>query len=61
MEDILKLQYFSLCSRVNKELGNNVGISDKDLSEFIVQMAKTSTTVEIFLQNLEQNGADFSF
>jgi hypothetical protein len=34
---------------VNRALGNNVGVKDKDLSEFIVEIAKTTKTEELFL------------
>ena len=50
-----------MCSKVIKELHTNIGLKDKDLAEFIIELAKTSKSEENFLKLLEENGADFSF
>lgn len=36
MNDILKLQYMSLCSKIMQELEIHVGIKDRTLAEFII-------------------------
>ena len=36
MNEILKLQYMSLCSKVVSELEQQIGVKDKTLAEFII-------------------------
>ena len=41
------------------ELESNIGIRDIDLAEFIIFLAKQSSTFEEFSRNLHEKGADF--
>lgn len=38
--DIQRLQYISLCQKVGQELENHIGIKDKALVDFIINLAK---------------------
>ncbi len=58
MEDFVKLQYFSIFSKVVKELERNIGLGSKDLAEFIVELAKDADSEEQYLKSLEENGAE---
>uniref|UniRef100_A0A5S6PYS7 RNA helicase n=1 Tax=Trichuris muris TaxID=70415 RepID=A0A5S6PYS7_TRIMR len=59
MEEIEQLQYISLVSKVCTDLENHLGINDKDLAEFIIDLAKRNPTLEGFKSALLQNGAEF--
>lgn len=48
MNTIQKLQYISLCSKVTQELENHVGIRDKDLAEYIINLAENAGSQEEF-------------
>eukprot|EP00211_Chloroparvula_japonica_P018380 CAMPEP_0119139048 /NCGR_PEP_ID=MMETSP1310-20130426/26804_1 /TAXON_ID=464262 /ORGANISM="Genus nov. species nov., Strain RCC2339" /LENGTH=51 /DNA_ID=CAMNT_0007130305 /DNA_START=159 /DNA_END=310 /DNA_ORIENTATION=+ len=48
MDVLDQLQYLSVVSRVCKELENHVGLSDKDLAEFIIDLAKKSGSEQKF-------------
>ncbi|XP_076349561.1 ATP-dependent RNA helicase pea [Tachypleus tridentatus] len=60
MEEILKLEYLSLVSKICTELENHLGINDKDLAEFIISLAEKNNTFEGFKKVLEENGAEFA-
>lgn len=57
MEELSKLEHLSLVSKICTELDNNLGINDKDLAEFIIDLAEKNTTFESFKQALIENGA----
>ncbi|XP_034563460.1 ATP-dependent RNA helicase DHX8-like [Notolabrus celidotus] len=59
-DEIQRLEYLSLVSKVCTELENHLGISEKDLAEFIISLAETHPTFEEFKAVLCQNGADFT-
>ncbi|XP_054717545.1 ATP-dependent RNA helicase DHX8-like [Uloborus diversus] len=59
MEEIKKLEYLSLVSKICTELENHLGINDKDLAEFIINLAGKNDTFEAFKKALLQNGAEF--
>ncbi|KAL2078112.1 hypothetical protein ACEWY4_025797 [Coilia grayii] len=60
-EDELKqLEYLSLVSKVCTELDNHLGISDKDLAEFVISLAEKNTTFDAFKSVLLKNGAEFT-
>jgi len=61
MADILKLQHISLCAKVAQELENHIGVKDKVLAEFIINLAKESGNEKEFFNKLEENGAEFTF
>ncbi|GFY65647.1 ATP-dependent RNA helicase DHX8 [Trichonephila inaurata madagascariensis] len=60
MEEIRKLEYLSLVSKICTELDNHLGISDKDLAEFIIDLAEKNDTFESFKKALNDNGAEFT-
>ncbi|KFD51542.1 hypothetical protein M514_07592 [Trichuris suis] len=59
MEEIKQLQYISLVSKICTDLENHLGINDKDLAEFVIDLAKRNPTLEGFKSALAENGAEF--
>ncbi|KAK5906281.1 hypothetical protein CgunFtcFv8_002163 [Champsocephalus gunnari] len=59
-DEIKRLEYLSLVSKVCTELENHLGICEKDLAEFIINLAEKHTTFEEFKTALCENGADFT-
>jgi ATP-dependent RNA helicase DHX8/PRP22 len=59
MEELPNLEYLSLVSKICTELDNHLGVNDKDLAEFIIHMAQSSDSYDIFRKNLAENDADF--
>ena len=59
MDDLANLQYLSLVSKICTELDNHLGISDKTLAEFIIDLAKAHPELPAFRKALEENGAEF--
>uniref|UniRef100_A0A5F8GDQ9 ATP-dependent RNA helicase DHX8 n=1 Tax=Monodelphis domestica TaxID=13616 RepID=A0A5F8GDQ9_MONDO len=59
-EELAKLEYLSLVSKVCTELDNHLGINDKDLAEFVINLAEKNTTFETFKASLTKNGAEFT-
>ena len=51
-----RLEHLSLVSRIVNELENHFGISDKDVAEFIIHLAKTNSTFDKFKRSLEEQG-----
>ncbi|XP_051928211.1 ATP-dependent RNA helicase DHX8-like isoform X2 [Hippocampus zosterae] len=60
LDDLKCLEYLSLVSKVCTELENHLGISEKDLAEFIISLADKHPTFGEFKAALTQNGADFT-
>ncbi|XP_035704142.1 ATP-dependent RNA helicase DHX8 isoform X3 [Folsomia candida] len=60
MEEIEKLEYLSLVSKVCTELDNHLGMNDKDLAEYVIALADENPTFEGFRSALEKNGAEFT-
>ncbi|XP_076615856.1 ATP-dependent RNA helicase DHX8-like isoform X2 [Chaetodon auriga] len=60
LDEIKRLEYLSLVSKVCTELENHLGISEKDLAEFIISLADKHSTFETFKAVLCENGADFT-
>eukprot|EP00884_Botryococcus_braunii_P019060 jgi/Botrbrau1/5838/Bobra.0366s0019.1 len=58
MENLKQLQYLALVSKITTELENNLGISEKTLAEFIIQLAEEKKTVAEFRKALIENGAE---
>ncbi|KAI3436603.1 hypothetical protein D9Q98_006020 [Chlorella vulgaris] len=58
MEQLAKLQYLSLVSKVATEVEKNTGITDRTLSEFIIELSKGKSSVKEFRVVLHENGAD---
>ncbi|XP_025424865.1 ATP-dependent RNA helicase DHX8 [Sipha flava] len=60
MEELPKLEHLSLVSKICTELENHLGLNDKDLAEFIIDLAYKNDTLETFKKALLNNGAEFS-
>ena len=56
---LAELQYLSLVSKVCTELDNHLGVSDKTLAEFIIDLAKKNPELPAFRAALDENGAEF--
>lgn len=60
MTQMFKLQYISLCSKVLQELENHTGLRDKIMAEFIIDLAKNSSSEKDFKMKLDENNAEFT-
>ncbi|XP_040565919.1 ATP-dependent RNA helicase DHX8 [Lepeophtheirus salmonis] len=60
MDELLRLEKLSLISKVCTELENHYNINDKDLAEFIIDLAERNKHFNDFKKALEENGAEFS-
>ncbi|XP_062568008.1 ATP-dependent RNA helicase DHX8-like [Saccostrea cucullata] len=60
MDELQKLEYLSLVSKVCTELENHLGLNDKDLAEFIIHLAEKNNTYEKLKKALDENGAEFA-
>lgn len=58
MDALKKLDYLSLVSKVCSELETHVGIGDKTLAEFLIEMGKDSRSAGEFDKALKENGAE---
>ena len=57
MDEIEKLEYYSLVSKVITELTNHLSLSDKEVAEFVIHLGSRAKSVESFSKKLEENGA----
>ncbi|XP_050310785.1 ATP-dependent RNA helicase DHX8 [Anthonomus grandis grandis] len=60
MDEVEKLEYLSLVSKICTELENHLGMNDKDLAEFIIHLSEKNNTLDSFKKALLENGAEFS-
>ncbi|KPJ07970.1 ATP-dependent RNA helicase DHX8 [Papilio machaon] len=60
MDEVAKLEHLSLVSKICTELDNHLGLNDKDLAEFIIDLAEKNPTFDAFKKSLIENGAEFS-
>ena len=51
-----QLEHLSLVSKVLGELENHFGVADKDVAEFVIQMAQENPTFDKFKKELEVQG-----
>ncbi|CAL2033419.1 hypothetical protein CAEBREN_12329 [Caenorhabditis brenneri] len=51
-----QLEHLSLVSKVLGELENHFGVADKDVAEFVIQMAQANPTFERFKKELDNQG-----
>lgn len=58
MEDFDNLEHLSLVSRVVTEMENHFGIAEKDVAEFIIDLAKSSRSFDKFKKALAEQGLD---
>eukprot|EP01104_Vermistella_antarctica_P011829 TRINITY_DN3342_c0_g1_i1.p1 TRINITY_DN3342_c0_g1~~TRINITY_DN3342_c0_g1_i1.p1 ORF type:complete len:1157 (+),score=290.43 TRINITY_DN3342_c0_g1_i1:229-3699(+) len=60
MAEIQRLEYLSLVEKICTELQNHLGMGDKVLAEFIIDLANDSATSDAFFGSLEDNGGGFA-
>jgi len=58
MDALKKLDYLSLVSKICSELETHVGVGDKTLAEFLIEMGKDSRSAGEFDKALKDNGAE---
>lgn len=56
MEELDQLEHLNLVSRIVTEIENHFGLADKDVAEFIISLAKTSRTFNLFKKALLDQG-----
>uniref|UniRef100_A0A8C4T8L5 ATP-dependent RNA helicase DHX8 n=1 Tax=Erpetoichthys calabaricus TaxID=27687 RepID=A0A8C4T8L5_ERPCA len=59
-DELRKLEYLSLVSKVCTELDNHLGINDKDMAEFVISLAEKNPNVDSFKFALLKNGGEFT-
>ncbi|KAJ2599506.1 DEAH-box ATP-dependent RNA helicase prp22 [Coemansia sp. RSA 1721] len=59
-KEISKLEYLSLVNKVTNELSNHIGISDKDVAEYIIHLHGESPGYGEFKKRLDQDECGFS-
>ena len=57
--ELKNLERISLVSKICNELENHIGIADKTLAEFLIDLAEKSKTQEVFRAELLKNGGEF--
>lgn len=60
MDELKKLEYLSLVSKVCTELENHLGFNDKDLAEFIISIADKHDNYESFKKELIEKGSEMT-
>lgn len=60
MDELKKLEYLSLVSKVCTELENHLGFNDKDLAEFIISIADKHDNYESFKKELTEKGSEMT-
>jgi len=60
MDELQKLEHLSLVSKICSELDNHYNMNDKDLAEFIIDLAEKNPTLPTFKKALIENGAEFA-
>ncbi|XP_058835458.1 ATP-dependent RNA helicase DHX8 [Topomyia yanbarensis] len=60
MDELEQLEHLSLVSKICTELENHLGLNDKDLAEFIIDLADKNPSLDAFKRVLGENGAEFS-
>jgi ATP-dependent RNA helicase DHX8/PRP22 len=59
MDSLESLELLSLVSKITTELSNHLGINDKTLAEFIINLHGECSSPKEFKQKLEEMGVDF--
>ncbi|CAZ80890.1 unnamed protein product [Tuber melanosporum] len=59
LEDLQNLEYLSLVSKITTELGNHLGIDDKTLAEFVINLHQQTSSPEEFKKIIASHGVDF--
>jgi ATP-dependent RNA helicase DHX8/PRP22 len=60
MDELRRLEHLSLVSKVCTELDNHYSMNDKDLAEFIIDLAEKHPSPPDFKKALADNGAEFA-
>lgn len=60
MDELRRLEHLSLVSKVCTELDNHYNMNDKDLAEFIIDLAGKHPKFDDFKKVLAENGAEFA-
>ena len=60
MDELQKLEHLSLVSKICSELDNHYNMNDKDLAEFIIDLAEKNPSTSAFKKALVDNGAEFA-
>ncbi|CAB4391748.1 unnamed protein product [Rhizophagus irregularis] len=59
LDELQKLEYLSLVSKITSELVNHTGINDKTLAEFVINLHEQRRTLPEFKKALNDAGAEF--
>uniref|UniRef100_A0A1I8G6H1 RNA helicase n=1 Tax=Macrostomum lignano TaxID=282301 RepID=A0A1I8G6H1_9PLAT len=60
MDELAQLEHLSLVAKVCTELENHEGLNDRDLAEFVINIAHRNRSFDAFKARLQQKGATFS-
>ncbi|KAJ2741751.1 DEAH-box ATP-dependent RNA helicase prp22 [Coemansia sp. BCRC 34301] len=60
VSELHRLEYLSLVTKVTNELSNHIGISDKDVAEYIIHLHDASQGYAAFKLKLDQDECGFS-
>jgi len=58
--ELARLEHLSLVSKICTELDNHYSLNDKDLAEFIIDLAEKNSELTAFTKALADNGAEFA-
>lgn len=61
MESFAALEHLSLVAKITSELNNHLGISDKVIAEFIIDLHSQCSTSKEFARRLNSEGGDLPF
>jgi ATP-dependent RNA helicase DHX8/PRP22 len=58
-DDLYNLEFLSLVAKITQEIDNHIGLNDKTLAEFVIELHDQSKTLPDFKAKLKDVGADF--
>lgn len=58
-DDLYNLEFLSLVAKITQEIDNHIGLNDKTLAEFVIELHDQSKTLADFKAKLKEVGADF--
>jgi ATP-dependent RNA helicase DHX8/PRP22 len=58
-DDLYNLEFLSLVAKITQEIDNHIGLNDKTLAEFVIDIHDKSKTLADFKAKLKEVGADF--
>ncbi|KAJ1982518.1 DEAH-box ATP-dependent RNA helicase prp22 [Dimargaris xerosporica] len=59
MDELQKLEYYSLVNKLTSELNNHLGIADTVVAEFVIDLHDKSATFDEFKAKLTETGCEF--